>query len=354
MRAELIDLRSDTVTKPTEEMRDAMHKARIGAFTDQDDPTVAELESLGAKEFGKEASLFLPSVTMANLIACMCYGRPGDQVVVDVDAHVYRNEVSSMTRVAGLMPRVVPRMGALPDIDAVSRALSYRSGGATPISLLWIENTHNVAGGAIADQEGLAAIRAITHDRGIPVHVDGARIFDAVVALGVSPVELAAEVDSLSVGFTKGLACPIGSLLVGSRALIDAALPLRRMLGGRLLKAGVVAAACIVAIRSMVNRLAEDHAAARRLGTAIEAIPGLRLDTPVVTNIVRFDTSEICPAQQFVDVLAAEGVLVGAVGYSVIRAVTHRHFTPEKVERAIDILSIAARKAANSRKVAID
>jgi len=178
----------------------------------------------------------------------------------------------------------------------------------------------------------------VTQARGIPIHVDGARIFNAAVALGIPVAELAAPVDSLSVGFDKGLACPVGCLLVGSRALIDAAVPLRRMLGGRLLKAGVVAAACIVALRSMVDRLADDHATAQQLAAGIEAIPGLRLQSPVVTNIVRFDTSQICPAKELVSALAQAGVRVGAVGPAIIRAVTHHHINPELVDRALDVL----------------
>jgi len=330
-----VDMRSDCVTQPTDQMREAMRRAEVGAFLDHEDPTVARLERLGAERFGKEAALFLPSVTMANLIACLYYCRPGDRVLVDEDAHVYRNEVSGMTRLAGLMPHVVRRVGALPCLKEVAEALSYRSGGAPLITLLWLENTHNVGGGAVAHLPGVSALRQLTATSGVPIHVDGARIFNAVVASGTTPAELAADVDSISVGFTKGLSCPVGCLLVGSKALVEAGALLRRMLGGRLLKAGIVAAACIVAMDSMMDGLAEDHAQARRLASAIEAIPGLRLNASVTTNIVRFDTAQVGTSRQFADGLTMQGVLVNIVGPTTIRAVLHRHITAEALDRAI-------------------
>lgn len=349
MNGDAIDLRSDSGTRPTPEMIEAMRTAEIGAYSDHDDPTVAALEVLGAKRFNKEAALFVPSVTMANVIAYLVYCRPGEQVIVDEDAHVYRNEVSGITRVAGLTPRVVPRTGALPSTEAIARALAYRSGGATPVKLLWLENTHNVGGGAAADRAATAAAVKVVQDKAIRVHVDGARIFNAAVALNVTVADLVSDVDSISVGFAKGLSCPMGALLVGSRALVEEALPLRRMLGGRLLKAGVAAAACTVALNTMVERLSQDHAAARRLGEAVEEIPGLRLESPVVTNIARFDTSGVCPAKDFVAGLAERNILMGAVGPFSVRAVTHRHITSLYIERVIESLRLVARTLEGSR-----
>jgi threonine aldolase len=356
-----IDLRSDAVTHPTEEMLDAMRRVEVGAPPDHEAPNAAwatvgldsivtELEALGAKRFGKEAAMFLPSTTSANLIACMHYCKPGDQVIVDEDAHVYREELSGMTRLVGATPRVVPRKGALPDREAVNRALSHRHSGETPISLLWVENTHTAGGGAIADPATLASLRTATRQRGIAIHVDGARIFNAAVALGVSVTDLASDVDSLSICFYKGLACPLGALLIGSRALITAALPLRRLLGARLLKGGVVAAACIVALYSMIERLADDHVAARRLAAAIEATPGLHLEKPVVTNIVHFDTSRIGTARQFANALAAEGVWISTIGDTLICAVTHYQVTPAQLDRAIEALRTATRKLATRQE----
>lgn len=338
----LIDLRSDLVSQPTEAMRVAMRNAELGAYVDGDDPTVTKLEHLGAQRLGKEAALFLPSATMGNLIACLEHAKPGDQVLLDEDAHVYRNEVSGISRLSGLLPRVLPRVGAAPDLDAVVRAIKYRESRDTPIKLLWLENTHNVGGGAVVDPKTVRALRAITRDRDIAIHVDGARLFNAAIALGIPPSVLVADVDSVSLGFNKGLACPIGCLLVGSRRLINPGIQLRRMLGGRQVKAGVVAAACLVALDSMVDRLAEDHATARRLGAGIQEIPGLQLESPVVTNIVRFDTGTLSTAQQFADALAARGVLVGVVAPTVIRAVTHYHITPDLIERAMEAFRGAA------------
>lgn len=336
-----LDLRGEVIAEPTEEMREAMRMAEVGSYLDHEDPTVRELERQGAKCFGKEAALFLATTTMANLIACMYHCRPGDKVLLDEDSHVYRREMSGMARIAGLMPFPISRRGAIPDPALVDRATSFRKTGDTPISLLWVENTHNVAGGAIADPADLKALRGITQEYGIPIHVDGARIFNASVALKVPPAVLAESVDSMSVGFNKGVACPAGCLLVGSHELIEAAIPLRQLLGGRILKAGILAAPCIVALHSMVDRLADDHAVARELGSAIETIEGLRLESPVVTNIIRIDTSEVGPARRLVDALAAEGVLVGAVDQTVIRVVTHYHVTAADIHRVIDAFRAA-------------
>lgn len=345
----LIDLRSDLVTQPTQTMRVAMRDAEIGAYVDGDDPTVAKLEQLGAQRLGKEAALFLPTATMGNLIACLEYARPGDQVLLDQDAHVYRSEGSGVSRLAGLLPRALPRVGAAPDLDAVARAIKYRDSRDTPIRLLWLENTHNVGGGAVVDPATISALRAVTRNRDIAIHVDGARLFNAAIALGISASELIAEADSVSLGFNKGLACPIGSLLVGSRGLINSGIRLRRMLGGRQVKAGVAAAACLVALDSMVNRLAEDHATARTLAAAIQEIPGLHVESSVVTNIVRFDTAKLSTAQQFVDALAARGVLTGVVAPTVVRAVTHYHITPDLIEHAIDAFRVSASTFAPAR-----
>jgi threonine aldolase len=339
---EPIDLRSDVVAQPTDTMRDATRDARLGAYLDTEDPTVAQLERECAALFGKEAGLFLPSATMANLIACMHYCRPAEQAIVDQDAHVYRNEFAGMTRAGGILPRVVPRAGAVPVADAVRNVVARRNAAEYPARLLWIENTHNVGGGAVATPSEIAELRQVVEGHEIAIHVDGARIFNAAVALGLAVDQLANGVDSVSVGFNKGMACPIGCVLVGSAALIEGATALRRMLGGRFTKGGIAAAACLVALETMVDRLADDHQAAQQLGRAIEETPGLRLESPVVTNIVRFDTSEIGPAPQFADRLREHGVLAGAVGETVIRIVTHHHITPEATQRAIDALRHAA------------
>ena len=331
-----VDLRSDVVAQPTNGMRDAMRDAELGAYVDGDDPTVTKLERLGAQQLGKEAALFLPTTTMGNLIACLAYGKPGDQVLLDEDAHVYRHEVSGLSRLAGLLPRVLPRVGAAPDLDAVGRAVRYRESREAPIKLVWLENTHNVGGGAVVDPDTVRTLRAIIGQRDVAIHVDGARLFNAAVALSMQPSKLVADVDSVSLGFNKGLACPVGCLLVGSRKLIDSGIQLRRMLGGRQVKAGVAAAACLIALESMVERLEDDHAMARRLAAGLQDIHGLQLESPVVTNIVRLDTGGLGAAQQFADALASRGVLVGVVSPTVIRAVTHYQITPDLVDHAIE------------------
>ena len=343
MSNNFINIDSDVVANPTNEMCKAMAAHEMGEYLDNGDRSVLELERLGAEVFAKEASIFLPTVTMGNLIACMFYCRPGEQILLDQDAHVYRHELGGMTRLAGALPRVLPRSGAMPDLKAVERAISHRSAlNETPTKLAWVENTHNTGGGAVASVTELKKLQTLVSGRGIAIYADGARIFNAAVALGIPVAELTSPIDSISVSFNKAMACPFGCLLIGSRALIEAAGPLRRMLGGRMVKSGAVAAACRVALTTMVDRIAEDHAHARQIGEAIQQIPGLRLDSPVVTNIVRFDTSALAPAPKFVDLLAKEGVLMGAVGRTSVRAVTHHELTHEKTCRVIDVIGRAA------------
>lgn len=353
MSTAFIDMRSDVVAQPTQLMRDAMGNAELGAYLDSEDPTVARLEAACTALFGKEAALFLPSATMANLIACMHYCRPGEQAIVDQDAHVYRNEFAGMTRAGGILPRVVSRVQATPSLDEVRRAIARRNAAEYPVRLVWIENTHNVAGGAVASPLELAELRDVLDGQDVVVHMDGARVFNAATALGVPVSALVKDVDSISVGFNKGLACPAGCVLVGGTALIESARELRRMLGGRLTKAGVLAAACLVALDTMVERLAEDHAVARQLAAAVGTIPGLRIESPVVTNIVRFDCGELCPAQLFVAGLAENGVRVGAVGETIIRAVTHHHISPETMSRANEVIRVTASSFSNTATTAV-
>lgn len=337
----VVDLRSDVVTQPTAAMRTAMEQAAVGSYTigdNDEDPTVKELEALLADRFAKEAALFMPSVTMANLVACMHYCNPGDQVLVDQDSHIYRHELSGMARIAGVMPRVIERVGALPDSAAVEGVLRGRH-IEPPIGLLWIENTHTDGGGAVADIEGLEALRKIGQHAGVPLHMDGARIFNAAVALNMSVARIAATVDSVSISFVKGLGCPIGSALVGSNDLIQRALPLRRMLGGMWLKAGVVAAPCIVALNTMVARLAEDHEAADEIGRVIQGMPQLRLSCPVVTNQLRVDTVAFGAATTVRDLLLERRISVGVPGPTLIRMVTHLGVGPEEVRQVCDALN---------------
>jgi threonine aldolase len=345
----MINLESDVVANPTSAMRQAMAAHEMGEYLDNGDWSVLELERSGAEMFGKEASIFLPTVTMSNLIACMYYCRPGDQVILDADAHVYLHELGGMARIAGVIPRVVPRLSAMPDLEAVERTLSHRNMlNETPAKMVWVENTHNAAGGAVATLAELEGLRTLLKGRNIVVHVDGARIFNAAVAMDVSLAELTAPVDSISVSFNKSMACPFGSLLIGSKSLIEAAVLLRRMLGGRMVKSGAVAAACTVALKTMIERVAEDHASAQKIGNAIKEISGLKLEGKVVTNIIRFDTSELTPARTFIDMLAREGVLMGVVGRTSIRAVTHHEITKENARSVVNAIRTVATKLKSS------
>ena len=339
MGREIINLDSDVVANPTSEMRAAMAAHEMGEYLDNGDRSVLELERAGAEIFGKEASIFLPTVTMSNLIACMYYCRPGEQVILDEDAHVYLHELGGMARIAGVIPRVVPRLGAMPDLQAVESTLSHRNKlNETPAKIVWVENTHNAGGGIVVTLPELKKLRSLLTGREIAIHVDGARIFNAAVALNVSLAELTAPVDSISVSFNKGMACPFGSLLIGSQSLIEAAVLLRRMLGGRMVKSGATAAACHVALKTMIGRLADDHASARQIADAIKGTTGLKLTAPVATNIIRFETSELGSARIFVEMLAEEGVLMGVAGNTSVRAVTHHEITNEKASFAANAI----------------
>lgn len=325
-----IDLRSDVVAPPTEEMRDAMRAAQIGAYRDDEDPIVTELERRCADHFGKDAGLFVPSVSIANLFACLTACRAGESILADAGAYVHRHQAGALARLGGVVTAVVPLIGA---VEAIAGAIADRPASSVPrVRLLWVENTHNTAGGAIVTPAELAALRSVLEGSEVAIHVDGARIFNAAVALGVPAAALAADIHSMSVGFTKGLACPSGCVLVGSRAFIEQARPLRCSLGVPQRKGGATAAACLVALETMVDRLAEDHATAWGLGQLIDEIPGLALEAPVVTNIVRFDTSRLGPAGSVVAALAERGVLTCAVGTDVVRAVTHRGIAPSDLD----------------------
>lgn len=328
----LIDLLSDAYSPPSEEIHAALCRSA-------DDAAVAAFEAGIAEMFGKEAALFIPTTTMANLIAAMYYAKPGEQVLLDQDAHLYRNELGNLARVGGLLPRVVPRNGATPDPDAAEAAFRDRRGaGDTSIRLLWLELTHNVGGGAVADLETLARFRALCDEYGVPIHVDGARIFNAAVALKTTPAALAAPFDSISVGINKAVAAPFGCLLVGPRALIDFAIPMRRMLGGFLYKVSLFIPSFETALAGYRERIERDHQNARRLGERLAALSSIKLEAPVATNIIRFDTSALGPAADVAKRLLDAGVRVGAVNQTVIRAVTHRGVDADDIERAAAIM----------------
>ncbi|MGH2349391.1 MAG: GntG family PLP-dependent aldolase [bacterium] len=331
-----VDLRSDTVTQPTEAMREAMARARVGDDVFGEDPTIRELEELAAHEFGKAAGLFVPSGTMANLVAVLTHTRRGDAAIVEADSHTYNYEAGGMAAVAGVMPHPIPGHRGYLTPEQLRAAVHAPDPHYAPARLVCLENTHNRHGGVPFGPAEMDAVCLAAHDLGLAVHIDGARIFNAAVALGMPAASLVRTADSVMFCVSKGLSAPVGSVLLGGEEFISRARRFRKMVGGGMRQAGVIAAAGIVALRTMVDRLAEDHAHARRLAEGIAAIPGLSVQADLVrTNIVYFGVLPAVPVAEFLRRLAGDGVLVLQTAPGTIRAVTHRHISAHDIDRAL-------------------
>lgn len=342
-----IDLRSDTVTRPTEGMYAAMATAPLGDDVMREDPTVVKLEELAAARLGKEAGLFFPSGTMANLTAVMTHTRRGDEVILEAESHIFYYEAAGMSVAGGVMPRTLAGdLGAL-DPDAVAEAIRGDDVHFPRTGLVCLENTHNRAGGTVISLEQTRAVAAVAHAAGIPLHVDGARIFNAALAQGLDARELVADADTVMLCVSKGLSAPVGSLLVGTREFIERARHTRKLLGGGMRQVGVIAAAGIVALEEMVDRLAEDHRHARLLGERLAATPGVAVDLATVqTNMVRLSTAPSgMDAAAFTERLRARGVLCGARDRWTLRLVTHRHITAADVEAVAEAVRAVAAEA---------
>ncbi len=334
----IIDLRSDTVTKPTPAMRRAMYDAEVGDDVLGDDPTVQKLEELAAARLGKEAALFVASGTMGNLVSLLVHCGRGDEVILGDQAHTYVYEQGGSSALGGIHPRPLPN---LPDgrIDLALLEASIRPDDihAPRTKLITLENTHNRCGGAVLPVAYMNAVSELARRRGLALHLDGARVFNAAVALGVDVQALVAGCDSVSFCLSKGLGAPVGSVVVGSAAFVHEARRARKVVGGGMRQAGVIAAAGIVALTEMVDRLAEDHANARRLAEGIAGLPGVALDPATVqTNIVIFELerSGLAP-QQLAEQLAERGVWLFTIGGRRLRAVTNYHVTAADIERTI-------------------
>jgi len=345
-----IDLRSDTVTLPTERMRERMRSAELGDDSRDGDPTVQALEALAARRTGKEAAVFVPSGSMANLVALLAHTARGGEVLLDAECHIARSEMGSIAGLASLFHRPLPAERGALDLAALEEAISP---GVTPnrlaTALVTLETTHNAAGGAVLPLAHMEAVARIARREGVPVHIDGARLFNAAVALGVGAERIAAHGDSVCFCISKGLSAPIGSLLCGSAAFIQRGRAFRRMVGGNLRQAGVVAAAGIVALEEMVERLAEDHARAKRLARGLHAIDaGLAAPDQVETNIVMVEVAASRrTAAEWAHALAAHEVLAGPARRHRLRLVTHRHIGDVEVDRAIEAFGQVWRRLVN-------
>jgi threonine aldolase len=329
-----VDLRSDTVTRPTPEMRRAMAEAEVGDDVLGDDPTVKRLEEMAAAKLGKEAALYVPSGSMGNNIAINVHTQPGDEVLLDWDAHSLCYEVGGPAALSGVQTRQFRSHRGVPDVGEVECAIRTKTLHSPGTSLLVLENTHNRAGGAIIPLEVQSELYTLAKSRGLSVHLDGARIFNAAVATGLPAAQFAAQADSASFCLSKGLGCPVGSLLCGTRDFIDKARRVRKLFGGGMRQVGVLAAAGIVALNTMIGRLGQDHDRAQRLARGIAALPGICVESESVqTNMVYFETSG--PAAEFVQNLAVENVRCLATAPNRIRLVTHHDVNDEDIDRAI-------------------
>ncbi|MBI4233702.1 MAG: low-specificity L-threonine aldolase [Chloroflexi bacterium] len=342
----VVDLRSDTVTLPTPAMRKAMAEAECGDDVWGEDPTVQRLERMAADLMGKESAVFTASGTMSNLLAVLSWCRRGDEVVVGSEAHMFWNEVGGASALGGVVLRTVPNdERGMMDPHAVEAAIRPENIHYPPTTLVCLENTHNRCSGAVLTPEDTGAVAEVARRHGIPLHLDGARIFNAAVYLGVPARGLAAPADSVSFCLSKGLSAPIGSLLCGSAAFVQRARKWRKMVGGGMRQVGVIAAAGIVALGTMIDRLAEDHENARRLAHGLARIPGIRLEPGrVQTNIVIFEWTG-GPAPDFLKRLDARGVKGSYVGGSRIRMVTHYGVSAQDVDDALAVVEAAAREA---------
>ena len=339
-KLEFVDLRSDTVTLPTEEMREAIRHASLGDDVYGEDPTVNELESLAAERMGKEAAVLVPSGTMANLVSLMSNTKRGDLVILESEAHMYWYEVGGISAIAGLLPwPLKSKLGVLDPLD-VESAIRPKNIHFPEPSLVCIENTHNRHGGTIVSPEQLRAIGEVTRSHGLCLYMDGARIFNAAVGLGVNVKQLTKHVDNLMFCLSKGLSCPVGSLVVGSSDFVERARKNRKVLGGGMRQAGIIAAAGIVALERMIDRLSEDHLNAKFLAEGAAKVPGLSVDVArVQTNMVILDASDLHVEDAvFVSKLKEKGVLAGAIGKRKIRFVTHYGIGRVHVEKALEVI----------------
>lgn len=334
----MIDLRSDTVTQPTEAMRDAMHVAPLGDDSRDGDPTVGKLEALAAARAGKEAAMFVPSGAMGNLAALMAHTGRGGEVLLEEGSHILKHEMGGIAQVAGLFHRTIRgRRGAM-ETGALAEAINAQmKPNKLASALIEMETTHNGAGGTVLPLDHMAEVHALGRQHGIPVHTDGARLFNAAVALGVPAERIARHTDSVTFCVSKGLSAPIGSLLCGSKEFIMRARGFRRMLGGNLRQAGMLAAAGIVALESMVDRLADDHRTAKQLAEGLHRIASGLVDPKTIeTNIVRVDTTASgWAAEKWSATLQPRGVRVSPGGPMQLRFVTHRHISPTDIETTL-------------------
>jgi threonine aldolase len=338
----IIDLRSDTVTLPTPQMREAINNAELGDDVYSEDPATNQLQEMAAEIVGKEAALLVPSGTMGNLVCVLTYCARGDEVILGDKSHTFLNEAGGISALGGIQVHTVPNQAdgtiLLEDIEAAIRGDNIHF---PRTRLICLENTHNRCSGSPLSPEYIDSVAAMAGSRGIKLHLDGARVFNAAVALGIDVKELTRSVDSMIFCLSKGLSAPIGSVVCGTGEFITEALRTRKVLGGGMRQTGIIAAAGIVALEEMLDRLKEDHANARELAAGIAQIPGLSIDVKgIKTNIIYFDLeSKRLTPEEFITRTGLRGVKFLPTGPSRFRMVTHYGITPKDIAEALDILN---------------
>ena len=338
MLQQMIDLRSDTITKPTPAMRRAMAEAEVGDDVYGEDPTVNRLQERAAEIFEKDAALFVPTGSMGNQTAVKLHTRPGQEVIIEERGHIYNFEMATMSAFSGALARPVKSHdgSGILTWDEIAGAIHHNTAYyVAPTGLIALENSHNLAGGSVLTRARSEDICARAHEKNLPVHLDGARIFNAATALGETVANLARPADSVMFCLSKGLGAPVGSMLLGTREFIDEARVVRKMLGGGMRQAGVLAAAGLVALEESPKQLPEDHANAKRLAEGVAELPGVKIDPEkVITNIVIFDVAETGQTADAICVgLRGRGVLASGFGSS-IRMVTHCDVARADIEKA--------------------
>jgi threonine aldolase len=345
----MIDLRSDTVTKPTPAMRKAMAGAEVGDDVYGEDPTVNRLQEYAAEVLGKEAALFVPTGTMGNQICVKLHTRPGTEVVLEERSHIFNYEMGSSAVIAGVTFRPIRGENGQMNWESVKSAIHHSAPYyVTPTSLVALENSHNMAGGSVLPLETAEAICDGAHALGLPVHLDGARIFNASLALATSAAEIARPFESVMFCLSKGLGAPSGSMIAGKKDFIREAISVRKLLGGGMRQVGVLAAAGLVALKETLPALAEDHANARTLAMGLAQFPGITIDPEsVATNIVIFDISGTgFSTAEFTQALKARGVLANGINAREMRMVTHYDVSAGDIDRTINIVRDILKKEA--------
>jgi len=340
MSDKVIDLRSDTVTKPSPAMRKAMAGAEVGDDVYIEDPTANRLQALAAEIFGREAGLFVPSGSMGNLTCIMAQASHGQEVICEAAGHIYNYEMASMSALAGVLPRVVPTEDGIMSWEQIAPAIRERAYYRPQSALVALENTHNMAGGTVYPTSRAQEICDKSHEAGLKVHLDGARVFNAATYLGEQVAEMTKKFDSIQFCFSKGLGAPVGSMIVGSKDLIERCRVIRKMLGGGMRQVGVLAAAALVALEEGPKRLHVDHENAQLLAQGLANIPRIRIQPEKVqTNIVLFDVSETgLTSTEFLKRLSERKVLGGPVDARRIRMVTHLDVDRNDIEQALRII----------------